>query len=469
MTFTITPKKAVLLNLSGQRRLPTGVHRSSSHGTRRPGLALLWAAALLPRFAAADDVTIADAIRMSWAKNEGLVAAGFQARGAREQASAAEAGRLPTLTLSARGVATDEPMMAFGLKLDEARITAADFAPNRLNSPSLIGGIGLGATLTQPIYAGGRIGAAISATRAQADAESSSLERRRQELSLAVSEAYFGAQAAVQGLSFADDVLAHAHEIERFVRQRNAEGLVLDAEVARASASRAQAEAERAAAEQQLASARSLLALIGGEEIRSANLVTPLATPLPPSPAPDASAQRPDLRSARARSEAARNAVTATKASLLPEVFIQVSAETMRSDLDQGASWVTGILGARWQLGVADLHAVRAAESRASAADAAARWQERLAAREVEEARRAVSSADARVLFGEEATAASESARALRVARHRQGLLLLTEVLDAEAGLAGARALLLRSKLEARLARAQLQLALGEPVEGVKP
>ena len=39
---------------------------------------------------------------------------------------------------------------------------------------------------------------------------------------------------------------------------------------------------------------------------------------------------------------------------------------------------------------------------------------------------------------------------------------------DAEAALAGARALLLRSLFETRFARAQLELALGLPVEGVQ-
>jgi hypothetical protein len=62
-----------------------------------------------------------------------------------------------------------------------------------------------------------------------------------------------------------------------------------------------------------------------------------------------------------------------------------------------------------------------------------------------------------------EAVTASESARTLRLARHRQGLLPLTEVLDAETGLAGARALLLRSEYDARVAAAQLQFALENP------
>jgi len=86
----------------------------------------------------------------------------------------------------------------------------------------------------------------------------------------------------------------------------------------------------------------------------------------------------------------------------------------------------------------------------------------------VDESRRGVETADARVASAREAVSASEAARTMREARHRQGLLPLTDVLDAEAGLAGARALLLRSVLEARVARAQLELALGRPIEGVK-
>jgi outer membrane protein TolC len=73
-----------------------------------------------------------------------------------------------------------------------------------------------------------------------------------------------------------------------------------------------------------------------------------------------------------------------------------------------------------------------------------------------------------KLVSAREAVAASQSARSLRLERHRQGLLPLTDVLDAEAGLAGARTLFLRSQFEARVAAAQLQLALGEPIEGVR-
>ena len=65
------------------------------------------------------------------------------------------------------------------------------------------------------------------------------------------------------------------------------------------------------------------------------------------------------------------------------------------------------------------------------------------------------------------ATEASESVRAIRTARHREGLLPLVEVMDAEASLSGARTLLLNSRLEWRVSRAQLALALGQPIENV--
>lgn len=442
---------------------------------RRPGrrLAPAFAACLLllPGSARAEGLDLASAIRAAWRENPGLAAGASQVEAARADAAAARAGHWPVLGLQARGVRTDEPVGAFGLKLDEARIEAADFSPDRLNHPAAVGMVGFGASVTVPIYAGGRISAGSRAASAQADAEAQSQERRRQEVALAVVNAYFGAQVAEQGLRYAEDVRSHARETESFVASRSAQGLALDADVARATAFRAQAEAELASARQRLASARSALALLAGDAARDAALTTPVAVARPAAPAADAALplDRPDLRAARLRADAAEAGIAAARGSLLPEIFGQASVETARSALDQGGRWSTLALVARWQLSLGEVEGLRAAQARAAAAGSARRWQELQADREVAEARRAVETADSRVASAEEAVAASESARALRLARHRQGLLPLTEVLDAEAGLAGARTLLQKSRLDARVARAESQLALGQPIEGVTP
>jgi outer membrane protein TolC len=432
-------------------------------------LAALAALALAPAAAAADPLSLEQAVRAAWARNPALGASAAQVAAARADAARARDGRLPTLSLAARGVRTDEPMMAFGLLLDEGRVAASSFDPARLNSPPAVGGWGGGVTVSLPIYAGGRLVAGQRAAEAMADAESAGHARRAQELAEAVVEAYFGAQAAEEGLRHADELCAQAAETERFVRARAAEGLALDADVARSTAFRAQAEAVRAAARQRRESARSGLGLLTGEDAPAAELVTSIEVPSAPPPAA-ASTPRPDLEAARLRRDAAEEGVRLARGSLLPMVAAQASAEALRSpSLADGRAWTTLGLVARWDLALGDLRAVEAARARARAAEQALAWAERQAARDGDESRRAVEAADARMLAAREAVAASESARTLRLARHRQGLLPLTDVLDAETGLAGARALLVASRLEARVARARLALALNQPVEGLTP
>lgn len=69
--------------------------------------------------------------------------------------------------------------------------------------------------------------------RAQFLRSSSSMRSRtgRRAVREAVVEAYFGTQAAEEGVRCAEDLLAHAAETERFVRERNAQGLALDADL----------------------------------------------------------------------------------------------------------------------------------------------------------------------------------------------------------------------------------------------
>ncbi len=333
-----------------------------------------------------------------------------------------------------------------------------------------------------------------------------------------MTRAYLGAQAAQEGIRFAEDALRSAEETERTVRARHAQGMVLEADLARAVAFRASAEADHAAAAQRLVSARTALVMLVGEAAEGAELTTQIASSAersaqvdgsssatgpselaPPRPLrppshtePEALAQapnaegaatpakpdpalapdlltRPDLRAARQRSEAAQAGIALAAAPLLPQVMAQASVETMRSAPDQGAIWFSAALVARWDLSFGTSHLKRAAEARAAAATAALRWGERQARREILEAREAMAAAGSRVASARQAIAASELARTQRHARHRQGLTPLTDVLDADAGLAGARALWLRSLYEARVARAELALALGEPVEGVEP
>ncbi len=406
-----------------------------------------------------------EAIRQAWSRQAGLQAGEALVDKARLEAAALRDLRLPVLTASAGLQRTDEPMMAFGTKLNQARIAQADFLPGSLNHPDPMTGLGASLSLTQPLYAGGRITAARRAGEALARAEAASQSRRRQEVAYAVTRAYFGTRVAEQGLRWAEDTLRQARETEAFTAARAEQGLMLRSEADRARAFRAQAEAGVAEARQRLASSRSALSLLVGGLSGDRPLTTPLSDPAERLEQP---ASRGDLEASRLQVEAARAGTAAARGSLKPELGLSASLGTARYSWNAGGSWSTVSLGARWSFQVSDLRKASAARAAERAAELGLKWQEAQASRDVEEARRALESARARQAAALEALAASDSVRAVRLARHREGLLPLVEVLDAEAGLSGARTLLLDSQLGLRLGQAALDLALGTPVEGVK-
>ena len=71
--------------------------------------------------AAAADLPLEAAVRAAWQRHLGLAAADAQVAAARADAAAAGAAAFPTLSVQARAVRTDEPVAAFGLRLDQGR------------------------------------------------------------------------------------------------------------------------------------------------------------------------------------------------------------------------------------------------------------------------------------------------------------------------------------------------------------
>jgi len=414
---------------------------------------------------AQDTLTIQDAIRRAWTGMGGLQAGQAMVDKAVAEAEATKNLRLPAVSLGAGLTRTDEPMQVFGTRLDQARISPADFLPSSLNHPDPLTGFGASLSVTQPLYQGGRLDAARRAGAALAEAETQSQAFRRQQVALAVDQAYFGTQVARQGLRWAEDTLRQAQELERFVEARVDQGLLLRSEGERARAFRAQSEAGVAEASQRLASARSALALLMGTDPPEQ-----LATSVDADPAdlPQGPGSRGDIEALRARGEAARADVAAARGVFKPEVALNVTAGTARYSLADGGSWTSASVGLRWNFSFSDSPRVEAAKAAVRAAEQGRQWQERQAGRDADEARRGLEAARTKMASAQVALEASESVRAMRQARHREGLLPLVEVLDAEAALSGARTLLLDSQLEWRLSRAQLALALGQPIEGIK-
>jgi outer membrane protein TolC len=419
-----------------------------------------------PAARAAPDLTLPDVIRAAWAHDPRLQASSAQATSAARGAEAADWALGPTLVLGAQGTLTSQPSRTFALLLDQGKITAADFDPARLNTPEARGSLGLSAVIEQPL-----VDAALWAARRRAHAGAESEEAGRaamqRQVALDAVRAYFSMRAAEDALAYADDALRTAKDTETFVKARVAQDVLLPSEASRSTAYRAQAEAERAAAVRQLAHAHTGFVLLVGQEPPPGSLSTPLIPP--EAPASPAVEERPELRAARAGVEAQTAAADEAHGRLWPTLLLQGGVATERASLSEGNTWGMGFLILRWTGSVAAFKTADAADAARAAADARRVGQERALAAELEEARASVEASSAALEAARTAVSASEQARDLRQARHRQGLVPLTELLDAETGLTSARALLLRSALQARLARAELEHASGQPVEGVRP
>ena len=428
----------------------------------------LLAAGLLssPAVLAAPELTVSDAIRAAWTHDARLQASSAQATSAARGAEAADWALGPTLVLGAQGTLTSQPSRTFALLLDQGKITAADFDPARLNTPQARGSLGLSAVIEQPL-----VDAALWAARrrAHAGAESEVAGRAamQRQVALDAVRAYFSVRAAEDALAYAEDALRTAKDTESFVKARVAQDVLLQSEGSRSTAYRAQAEAERAAAVRQLAQARTGFVLLVGQEPPPGSLVTPLVPPeASSSPAVE---ERPELRAARAGVDAQTAAADEAHGRLWPTLLLQGGVATERASLSEGNTWGMGFLILRWSGSVAAFKTADAADAARAAAEARRVGQERALAAELEEAHASVAASSAALEAARTAVSASEQARDQRQARHRQGLVPLTDLLDAETGLTSARALLLRSALQARLARAELEHASGQPVEGVRP
>jgi outer membrane protein TolC len=413
-------------------------------------------------------LTLQEAIRRAWTDQAGLRAGQAMVEARQADTEAAGGLRWPTLSLNAQGIRTNEPMMAFGIKLNQARIGAADFNPLVLNHPDPIGAYGGSAVIQQALYSGGRISAARRAGAFLFEAEQASQGHRQQETARAVVEAYFGAQVAEQALTWVEDTRVWIQGMEDFVGARVKQGLVLESELQRLKAVHAQVEAQKAEVVRQLRTARSGLGLLTGTGPVQGTLGTPLE--FREALAPAASSRRGDLAAADLQAKAAVEGAKAAQGGLLPSVGLELGAGTLHQSWSDKGNWTWASVGLSWKVFSApDRAKAQAARAQAHAAQELSTFKQQQADHEARAAQEAVLAAQAKVAAAKEAILAAEESKRLREARHREGMTALTDVLDAEAALQGARNLLLQSLFDLRINQAALDLATGAPIEGVTP
>jgi outer membrane protein TolC len=174
-----------------------------------------------------------------------LKAAGLMTEAAGQDVDIALANKAPHLDLSATWSALDNPMYAFGNKLNQERISQADFDPASLNDPDVSYNSNYALSVFWPLYTGGSVEGYAGAARAGMNAEQARELSARRQLAARAGSAFLGAvflKSRVEVLkSFEETAVSHRDLAESFVRN----GMTVEADLMAAEVHLSAAKRER--------------------------------------------------------------------------------------------------------------------------------------------------------------------------------------------------------------------------------
>lgn len=304
----------------------------------------------------------------------------------------------------------------------------------------------------------------IQAATLGVDVAALSIEAARREVLLAVAQVYLGAVTAKEAVAFQEQQVELRREQEKTAQVQLAARAAPQVTLLRAQTERAQAEQELRRARLMYDSLRSTLAALLARD-PDFDVTTPPEPPLPPDIESDeALRDRPDVQAARLSVEVAKKASLASKLAYLPNVGLNVTAQTSNVSGFTGerTSWAATI-GLNWALfdgGLREAN-LREANARRDEAYASAMSAEIKARDEMRRARLDLESALAnRQKAEEQARLAKEGLRLAQVS-FDAGTGTFVELNDATVAARGAELAAMSERLNVQLATLKFAKAVG--------
>ncbi len=378
------------------------------------------------------------------------------------EAAAARGALLPRVYMEERFMRTDNPSYVFASKLSEGRFTAADFAIGSLNHPSPINDYQTSLGVEQVLFAPQAV-IGLRIANNETEARGSDLARSRDEAAYRAVEAYVGVQASAAFINAAGQALDDAREARRVAGLRLDTGMGLQADVLRTDAAIKDAEERMVRASAMNSNAKLALGLALGLDGP-----VDIAGPVAPHPVDKLDAyvaqvaQRPDLKAEAIRVKGAELSTGLARSRFLPTLGLSGTYQMNDHETafgDEGKSFMVGV-ALRWDLlnGGSRLGELKAARERAAEAASRLDSAQHEAEFRVREAYSNVNVSASAVELEQSREALSAEARRLVMTRYENGLSTLSELLDAQAALDGARASVASKQAERLVAIARLML-----------
>ncbi|MDR3748069.1 MAG: TolC family protein [Acidobacteriota bacterium] len=257
---------------------------------------------------------------------------------------------MPKIMFTESAVRGNDPVFVFGTRLRQQSFTAADFALNKLNTPTPIGNFSSRFSGQWSLFDGLQSWYGVSRSKYMQQASEQQLDRTDQELVYQAVQGYKGVLLAQKQVAVSEDTLKTAQAIEAQSRARVESGMAVDSDLLSAQVATASRKQELIQAQNSLALARSQLALAIG--MPSATLYEPqesfaeqgFPVPTVADLEEQALTKRPDLKRVESERSAQAKSISMTKGAFAPRLNVFGSWETDSPSpgWNGGNNWIAG-------------------------------------------------------------------------------------------------------------------------------
>ncbi|MDM8537434.1 TolC family protein [Desulfobacterales bacterium HSG17] len=414
-----------------------------------------------------ETLSLSQAVEKAVENNPGLHAAQFQSLSAQEKIAQAKSGFMPQIQLTGQYSHTNNPMWAFGTKLNQEAITQEDFDPARLNDPDGINNFISAVSVSWPLYDSGQTLYSWKQARLNSEAAVLMAERTRHQVIARTITAYIGALLARENLKVVKQTLGTARSHLKMVESRYKGGFVVKSDLLRAQVHIAELKQQLTEARSQIDIAGCMLSISMG---MPGNFKYALSTPLEKGRAITGSldswisravSDRPDLKHMKYQKTIAEKELEKSRAARHPSFSLSGRYELNSEDLqDQAENYAVGALVSLNLFSGGRISAkIRESLSAVKQVDAMLQAKEQQVCGQTRQAFFNAKSAWERIGVAQAAVGQAEESLRIVQNRYNSGLFTITDLLDAEVTLQQSMTNHLKAVHDFRAAETMLALA----------
>ncbi len=342
---------------------------------------------------------------------------------------------LPNISISHTGIATTNPLMAFGSKLNQAILTQADFDPASLNAPRQIEDFATRMEVQQPLLNFDGI-YQRKAAKAKWDATALQAERTQEYIGLEVEKAYMQLQLAYKTVEVLEKTKATAMENMRIANNNFRQGYLQKSDLLSVEVRATEIDNQLQYAKSNILNASNYLSVLMDDHndqiLKPSDSLMVVNQELKVEGLPE---NRNDIQALNAASEAYKQMYKADQMSFLPRLNAFGTYELHDDEIFQGAA--NGYLfGAelKWNLFEGSKRFGRAQKSKAEFEKSRFQLEQYRAESllELNKAKRGLQDANNKLKLTQLALQQSEESLRIRSNRFEQGLEKTNDLLMAE-------------------------------------